>query len=180
MGVDKATVRVGGQTMVSRVVDALAAAGAARTVVVGGDRRAMTALGMDHVADTWPGTGPLGGIVTALADAAAAGVDLVVVLACDLVAPDPTSIERVVLALVDAPAAALAVPEVAGRRQWLHGAWRTRAQAGLESALASGERAVHRAVEDCGLVVAAVSGVPASAVADADTMDELPPDARSG
>ena len=177
MGVDKATLLVAGRAMVSRVLDALVAAGATRTVVVGGDPQALGRLGLDPVADRWPGIGPLGGIATALS---LADSDLVAVMACDLVAPDPRSIERVVTALIDAPAADLAVPAVGGRRQWLHAAWRRRAGAGLEAAIGSGERAVHRAVEAAGLSVVDVPGIPASAVADADTADELPPGVRMG
>ncbi|MGH9119742.1 MAG: molybdenum cofactor guanylyltransferase [Acidimicrobiales bacterium] len=172
MGVDKAALLVDGRALVSRVVDALVAAGATTTMVVGGDPRMLGELGVVPVADLWPGAGPLGGIATALADA---DTELVAVLACDLVAPDPRSIERVVAALHDTPTADLVVPMVDGRRQWLHAAWRRRARTRLERALESGERAVHRAVEASDLEVVDVADLPAAAVADADTVEELPP-----
>jgi molybdenum cofactor guanylyltransferase len=179
MGVDKATVQIDDRPMVARVAGALEDAGSLRTVVVGGDRATMTGLGLVHVADRWPGAGPLGGIATALAELAGGEEgQVVVVLACDLVAPDPAAIGRVVAVLTDDPSADVAVPDVHGRRQWLHAAWRAGARHGLEAALAGGERAVHRAVAGEGLRVATVAGVRPEAVADADTADGLPPGAR--
>jgi molybdopterin-guanine dinucleotide biosynthesis protein A len=179
MGFDKATVRIDGRPMVARVTDALADAGADPVVVVGGDRATMTGLGLVHVSDRWPAAGPLGGIVTALAELAGdADDDVVVVLACDLVSPDPDAVGRVVAALDSEADADVAVPEVGGRRQWLHAAWRGRARADLEAALAGGERAIHRAVAGSGLSVTTVAGIAPEAVADADTLDGLPPGAR--
>jgi molybdopterin-guanine dinucleotide biosynthesis protein A len=172
MGFDKAVVMVGGRAMVVRVVDALDAAGSSRTVVVGGDAAALAVLGIDSVADAWPELGPLGGIATALR---VATEDISAVLACDLLDPDPTAIERVVAALAADPQADLAVPHAGGRRQWLHAAWRRRAGPALEAAIDAGERAVHRAVAAQGLRVVTVQEIPAGAVADADTPDRLPP-----
>jgi molybdopterin-guanine dinucleotide biosynthesis protein A len=172
MGFDKATATVGGRAMVVRVADALEAAGAARTVVVGGDEAAMSDLGLEHAPDAWPGLGPLGGIATALRTASE---EVTAVLACDLLDPDPIVIERVVAALAREPAADLAVPEVGGRHQWLHAAWRRGAGPRLEAAIDAGERAVHRAVADQALRVVAVATIPAAAVADADTPEDLPP-----
>jgi molybdopterin-guanine dinucleotide biosynthesis protein A len=177
MGVDKATVTIDGRPMVARVVAALDDAGSLRTVVVGGDRATMTGLGLVHVADRWPGAGPLGGIATALAELATRQ-EVVVVLACDLIAPDPAAIGRTVAALDADPDADVAVPDVGGRRQWLHASWRGRAGPALEAALTGGERAIHRAVAGQRLTVATVTGIGPDAVADADTADGLPPGAR--
>ena len=128
--------------------------------------------------DRWPGAGPLGGVATALGGAIDADVDIVVVLACDLLAPDPAAIESLLAALDADPAADVAVPQVDGRYQWLHAAWRTRVAARLSSALDGGERAVHRAVDRQRLRIATVSGLDPGQVADADTPDRLPPGAR--
>ena len=94
MGTDKALVEVDGRALALRVADALRAAGASRVVAVGGDLERLQALGLEAVPDLHPGEGPLGGILTALA---ATDQDVVVVLACDLPAADPSAITAVVV-----------------------------------------------------------------------------------
>ena len=162
MGTDKALLEVDGVAMAVRVAEALRTAGAGRVVAVGGDGEALVALGLDVVSDDHPGEGPLGGILTALA---AVEDDVVVVLACDLPDPDPAAIRRVVEALGEADVAA-------PPGELLHAAYHRRAQARLAAAFAAGERAPRRAVE--GLHVVAVHDLPAGALADADTPDDLP------
>ncbi|TML12241.1 MAG: hypothetical protein E6G39_12150 [Actinobacteria bacterium] len=66
MGRDKALIEVAGEPLVQRVARALTAAGAERVVVIGGDRRRIEALGLEVVADRFPGEGPLGGVLTAM------------------------------------------------------------------------------------------------------------------
>jgi molybdopterin-guanine dinucleotide biosynthesis protein A len=167
MGRDKALVPVAGRALALRVADALRRAGAADVTAVGGDLAALGALGLPGVPDEAPGEGPLGGVLTALA-AAAAGRPVVFVAACDLVQPDPAAVGATVAALDADPAGDVAVPVVGGRRQWMHAAWRTRAAPPLAAAFAAGERAVHAAVAAAGLRVVDVAVAPA-AVADADT-----------
>jgi molybdopterin-guanine dinucleotide biosynthesis protein A len=155
MGRDKATLLLAGMPMAERVAAALATAGAERVLRVPGD-----------VADERPGAGPLGGIVAGL-DASA--TDAVVVLACDLLAPDPRAIADVVAAL---GAADVAVAMADGRPQWLHAAWARRVGSVLRARLDDGVRAIHRAVED--LTVVEVDGLPSAALADADRPADLP------
>jgi molybdenum cofactor guanylyltransferase len=163
MGADKASLLVDGTAMADRVATALRAAGASEVVRVPGD-----------VAELHPGEGPLGGIVSALASATA---PVVVVLACDLVSPDPAAIAQVVAALAP-DHGDVAVPVVEGRRQWLHAAWRrTTCAAPLASAFEAGERAVHRAA--AGLAIVEVDGLAPVALADADTPADLPADRPS-
>jgi molybdenum cofactor guanylyltransferase len=86
---DKALAEVGGRPMAERVCAVLQAAGCVPVVVIGGDRdRLVAATGCDYVADTWPGEGPLGGVIDALRAVRERGVRGVVVAACDL--PDLT------------------------------------------------------------------------------------------
>src|SRR5687768_5401850 len=85
MGADKALVEGDGLAMARRAADALWAAGATEVMAVGGDAQALGRLSLEVVRDLHPGEGPLGGILTALA---ATDEDVVVVLACDLVAAD--------------------------------------------------------------------------------------------
>jgi molybdopterin-guanine dinucleotide biosynthesis protein A len=183
MGRDKAFLVVDGRPLAARVASALRDAGATDVVAVGGDAGALAAIGLAVVPDEEPGAGPLTGIVTALrlpGDAAA-----VFVAACDLVAPAAPAVRATVAALAGRRGGDVAVPVVAGRRQWMHAAWRPAAGAPLAAAFAAGERAVHAAVAAAGLRVVEVAVDPA-AVADADTPADLPtghlagPDGRAG
>jgi molybdenum cofactor guanylyltransferase len=171
MGQDKALIEVAGRPLAVRVAAALADAGAADVRAVGGDAAALAAHGLRTVPDRWPGAGPLGGIVTAL-DALVTGAPhaphapdasdapgLVLVAACDLVAPSPATMAATVAALARTSGAAVAVPILAGRRA---------------AELAAGERAIHRAVAAAGLQVADVVGLDPASLADADTPADLP------
>ena len=165
MGTDKALLEVDGTAMARRVADALLAAGADDVVAVGGDGPALATLGLRPVPDEHPGEGPLGGILTALA---ATTAEVVVVLACDLPAPDPSVIISVVDALDDADVAA---PSHGGHLELLHAAYARSAQAALSEAFAGGERAPRRAI---GAVrVNVVPDLPAAALADADRPEDL-------
>jgi molybdopterin-guanine dinucleotide biosynthesis protein A len=168
MGRDKALVEVDGEAMALRVTDALRRAGAAEVFCVGGDG-ALTSLGLRLVPDDRPGEGPLGGLVTALRNAAH---DLVVVLACDLVDPSIAAIERLVDRAEDREhAAAATVPVVGNRAQWLHGAWwRDACLAPLRAAFDRGERSIHGAA--VGLDVRLVED-HGPGFADADAPEDL-------
>jgi molybdenum cofactor guanylyltransferase len=173
MGRDKALVEVGGVPMARRVASALADAGAADVVMVGGDAAALARLGLRAVADRWPGYGPLGGIVTALSALGAA--ELLLVAACDLVDPSPATLAATVGALAGADHAAVAAPVLDGRPRWDQAAWRATALGPLTRQFESGERAIHRAVAAAQLTVVDVPGVPRSSLLDADTPADLPP-----
>ena len=166
MGRDKALIEVDGVPMVTIAVDALRGAGASDVWVVGGDREAIEALGHRWVPDRHPGDGPLGGVITALAEATA---DVVAVLACDHVAAAAPAVRIVVGALGDGD---VAVPVVEGRSQTLHAAWRRSALERLEVVFEAGGRSVRDglAVLD---VVQILDGDPCW-FADADTPDDLP------
>jgi molybdopterin-guanine dinucleotide biosynthesis protein A len=181
MGRDKALVPVDGVPMALRVARAATDAGAVGVVTVGGDRAALEALGLRAVPDADPGEGPLAGVLTALTWAAAerragheAGDGVVLVVACDLVAPSAGAMAAVVRALAAEDGADVAAPVVDGRVQWAHAAWRERARGPLAHVFAVGERAVHGAVAAAGLTLARVGDVPADALADADTPADLP------
>lgn len=170
MGRDKALVEVDGTAMARRVADALRAAGADRVVAVGGDADALTGRGLHVVPDRWPGEGPLGGLITALDDAGgSAGV--AVVLACDLTAPDPAAIARLVEHRARSACDAV-VPVVEGRRQWLHGAWDRRTAGILADVFAAGERSLVGAA--LSLRIATLDDVAPTAVHDADRPEDLP------
>ena len=120
MGVDKASLFADG------VEAALRAAGAAEVIRIGGT----------HIPDDHPGTGPLGGIATALRHAAH---EPVVVLACDLPNVHPDGIR----ALVDAIGTAdVALPP----GEPLHAAWRRSALPAIEWAIRADDLAVRAAI----------------------------------
>ena len=81
MGTDKALLEVDGVAMAERVARALAAGGCSPVAFVGGDSATLTRFGRPVLVDRWPGEGPLGGVLTALAGADG---DEVVAAACDL------------------------------------------------------------------------------------------------
>jgi molybdopterin-guanine dinucleotide biosynthesis protein A len=67
-GRDKALVEFGGKPMLARMIELMqGAAGKAKLVALPGKYRGYD---VEIVADQWPGEGPLGGIITALEDAA--------------------------------------------------------------------------------------------------------------
>jgi molybdopterin-guanine dinucleotide biosynthesis protein A len=170
MGRDKALLEVDGTAMARRVADALLAAGAAEVLAVGGDLDALRGVGLDARPDGWPGDGPLPATLTALD---LTGHEVVVVLACDLVAPDPTALRRLVDELDTAPGALLAIPrDDAGELQWTHAAWRRAAADALRVAWAAGARSLKRAADAIDRVE--LDGLPAAALADADSPEDLP------
>jgi molybdopterin-guanine dinucleotide biosynthesis protein A len=180
MGRDKALLVVDGRPMVRRVVDAAHAAGAETVLVVGGDGPALSAALSDSAAvlvpDEHPREGPLGGLLTALAHL---DQKVVLVVSCDLVDPSSAAMAATVAALVgavggDVAEADVAAPELDGRAQWMHAAWRSSAaRAALGERFAAGERSVRRAVVQSGLRVAKLPGVGPAGLVDVDTPADL-------
>lgn len=172
MGTDKAVLEIDGRLMAARVADALASAGASTVVALGGDRHRLGEAGLDHVEDLHPGEGPLGALVHALG--VVGGEDVVAVLACDLLQPDPALISRLVTARATADAD-VCVPLAAGRPQWALAVWHRRVGRLLGDVFASGERSLVGAAS--GLRVEFVEGVDPLVCADADTPTDLPDEA---
>jgi molybdopterin-guanine dinucleotide biosynthesis protein A len=146
MGVDKATLQIQGVAMARRVADVLLAAGCAPVIAVGGDSAEMRRLGLNGVADEFPGEGPLGGVLTALSQGAPAAV-----LACDLANIQPAT----VTALIDALGLHDAAIAFTDRAEPLCAVWSPSSVALLRSQFVAGERAMHRAID--GLDVAWVT-----------------------
>lgn len=170
MGRDKATLLVDGEAMAVRVATALRQAGAVDVVAVGGDAAALDDLGLPVIADEEPGAGPFPATLTALRHASS---DLVAVLSCDLLAPNPETIASLVERLrACGPDVAAAVPVVDGEHQWTHAVWRRTAQDPLALARRAGVRSLRRAAAD--LVIEPVLEVSAADVADADDPLDLP------
>ena len=196
MGADKALIRIGGSPMVVRAESALRAAGLAEVIVVGGrDVRQLREFGLRVLPDGFPGQGPLGGIITALSIshssstkgfATAASSDIatrdsamrgIITLPCDVVNPAVASVLTVITHLEENSTAAVVVPVVSGRSQWLHAAWRLHCRPVLEAAFAAGVRAPQHAVKALtasGLHVVTFEASEPEWFLDADTPDHLP------
>lgn len=169
MGRDKALLPVAGRPMATIPARALVQAGSAELFCVGGDAAGLEAVGLETVADHFPGEGPLGGLITALREAA---YDIVVVLTCDLPRVTAAEVTAIVAALGADDNAAVAAPVVDGRPQLLTAAYRREVAVGpLLEAFTAGERAVRRGAE--GLALAAVEGLTLSHLADADRPEDL-------
>ncbi len=141
MGTDKALLEVDGVAMAERVARALVAGGCSPVVFVGGDP-ALNRHGRPVVADRWPGEGPLGGVLTALIDAAGADV---VAAACDLPMLDGPTVRALILAAaahVDVVVATTDRLEPA--LSWWSGAARPR----LEHLWGQKVRALHEAIAE--------------------------------
>ncbi|GAB2965298.1 molybdenum cofactor guanylyltransferase [Saccharothrix stipae] len=116
-GVDKASVVVGGRTLLDHVLDAVASA--RRTVVVGPAKDDVH--GVTWAREDPPGGGPVAGLAAGLAHVEA---DLVVVLAVDQPGITRSTVDRLLAAVGDTGAVLV---DDEGRSQWLIGAWRTAA-----------------------------------------------------
>ena len=174
MGADKALLTpggAGGVPLVRLAAVALDAAGARSVVAVGGDAVSLALEGLHVVEDSWPGAGPLGGIITAMASVDEAAVTHVVVLACDLVAPSAESVRRLVASAATVPET-VAVPVVEREPQWLHACWPLSLKAHLEAAFREGVRAPRRLLP--GMAVHPVPGLDPATLHDADSPGELP------
>lgn len=145
MGTDKALLEIEGRAMALRVHDALAAGGCRPVLAIGGNAGALGALGLDVVVDRYPGEGPLGALITALA-AVGDRADVVVALGCDLPDADARAVAAV-CAPFRAPGGDrldVVVPRSENRHHMHHAAWRVGALPTLQAAFDAGERAPRR------------------------------------
>ena len=171
MGTDKAFIEVEGRWLIARALAALAPA--SRRLIVGGTdpRLAKAAANADarHVADRWPGEGPLGAVATALG---LAQHPVTVILPCDLPAIRAEDVAVLVQAVCDASPAAdpTAAVFTDHRRHYLPLAIDTRAAARAERLFESGRRAVASLLDE---VVVVDVPAPPSAVADIDSPEDL-------
>jgi len=171
MGTDKAFIEVEGAWLINRALEALSSA--SQRLIIGGTDpklgKAASAADAQHVADRWPGEGPLGAVATALG---LANHPVTVILPCDIPAISVGDVAALVQAVHEAPLAE--VPSVAvftdERRHYLPLAVDTSAAALATRLFESGQRAVASLLDE-----AAIIDVPAppSAVADIDSPEDL-------
>ncbi len=167
MGTDKALLELGGRTLVSRVVTALAGC-CTEVLVASGDGLRLPGPGLRQVADVTPGAGPLGGLVAGLE---AAGDDLVAVVAVDMPFAEPAVLRLLAERWTGEPAV---VPVARGRLQPLHAVWaraaapalRLRIDAGLRSPTGAAEALGARLVAEPEWRAAGVTGAWADDIDD--------------
>lgn len=147
MGRTKALIEVDGVPMAGRVADALALAGCRSVIAYGGDPVELEALGLPVLPDRYPGSGPLGGVLGVLELFAESDlhIDGVFVVACDLPALRGGHLAGMVAAA--RPQDVDVVVARAGRIEPTCAIWRPRATERLREIFNSGERALHRAIE---------------------------------
>jgi len=146
MGRDKALLPFRGGALVESVAREVAAA-AGSAVLVGNSAR-YARFGYAVIPDRYPGEGPLGGILTALAHTTA---EWNLVVACDMPALSAELLRQILdAAAVQSAADALVPTGPAGLPEPLCAAYHRRACAALERAFANGERKI----------TAAFSGMP--------------------
>lgn len=140
MGRDKALLELNGVPMVVRMAR-LAEPHVASVTVVGPPER-YASLGLSVVPDRWPGTGPLGGIATALSVSSA---DWNLIIGCDL--PHLTSewIEWLISRMLESPTQAV-VPESRLGLEPLAAIYRKGCGLAFSTALKRGVRRVSEAV----------------------------------
>lgn len=172
MGRDKALLPVGGRPMVEIVAEVFDAIGCDPVAIIGGDRAAMRPFGRPLVADLEPGTGPLGGVVSALGWAATAGGedDWLLIGACDLAMLTPAAVIPLVRAARDARGVDVVVARTT-RIEPALAVWRVGARREVGHLHDSGERALHRVIERLASVEVALD---ATALRNINTPDDLP------
>ena len=148
MGRTKALIELDGVPMARRVADALASAGCISVIAYGGDPVELEPLGLPVLADRYPGSGPLGGVLGALEMFAESdpAVEGIFVVACDL----PALRAGDLAGMVDAARRRVDVDVIVARTGQIEPAcaiWRPRAAERLHEIFDSGERALHRAIE---------------------------------
>lgn len=149
MGTDKALLTVDSVTLLDRTVTVLSEVVDSVFVVGGGHETPEPAR---YVEDLFPGEGPVGGLISALA---AAETEALIVTSCDL----PSLTADIVSQVVDAlrvSGADYVVPLANGRRQWHCVGFRRRCHGPLELAFNEGARSYRHALDalsECALVL---------------------------
>jgi molybdopterin-guanine dinucleotide biosynthesis protein A len=148
MGTTKALIDIGGMPMAARVAAAMSAAGCVSVIASGGDPDQLARVGLPVLADRFPGSGPLGGVLGVLEffDAHQPRPDGVFVVACDLPALTGVALD----VLVKGAGAHPDVDVVVARTSSIEptcAIWRLSAIDRIRRFFDDGERALHKVIE---------------------------------
>ena len=173
MGRPKATLTIGGNTLIERIAVESVRSGLGAPTVIGGESH--WAAGSAWVPDEHPGTGPLDGLITALRTVNA---DAVLVLACDLVTPNAQAFDQLAERfrfeqLADPPADVVAPRSQ--RREVLHAVYHGRIVRQLARSFSRGERSINRAISSRAIIEINVDSHPhlKASIRDADFPNDL-------
>jgi molybdopterin-guanine dinucleotide biosynthesis protein A len=171
MGRDKATLPVDGTAMAVRVARSLEVGGCAPVFAVGGERGALGGAGLSAVVlDGWPGEGPVGGILTALAHTA---TDAVLVVACDMPWFSPASARAMVEGMT-AIGTGVVVAASDGR-QPLIALWHRDTEEIVRQMFEAGERRVRALFEHVAVTEVSIDASSALNVNRPEDLNDAPP-----
>ena len=145
MGRDKALLPCRGATLAGHLASLVARAAGSAALVGSPDLYAR--LGFPVLADLYPGQGPLGGVLTALA---ASPADLNLVVACDMPSLTVRFLEGLLAAAEHSRADCLVPLSRGGRAEPLCAVYRASARPRLERLFLSGARAITGALRSLG------------------------------
>lgn len=134
MGRDKASLEIGGRTLLGGLLEVLDRTFPRVALVMGAPREGDPA-GREYLHDTVPDQGPIGGLAAALDWC---GADYLFLIACDMPFPDPLLMRL----MADAPDAAMVVPEAGGRLHPLHARYARSMRGRVAAAIAAGRRSM--------------------------------------
>lgn len=146
-GHDKALAEIGGKPMVLRMCESLRSV-TEKVIVVAGPEKYL-GLGLQIIADRWPGEGPLGGIITALQSTAAEGAppcEWNIILSCDMPFLTQEWMEFLAVRAMKSEAQVV-VPKSEFGLEPLCACWRTETTGALQEAFEGGVRRVTEALK---------------------------------
>ena len=145
-GRDKALAEFNGKTMLERTVELLRRVTEEAAVVAAEGKYAVA--GARAVADRWPGEGPLGGIVTALLDAASCGAkpEWTLIVSCDMPFLTEEWLRFLTQRAAKSQAEVLAANSARGPEP-LCACWKVAAATRLEKEFLSGTRKITQAMQ---------------------------------
>lgn len=142
-GSNKALFAVNDKPMARVVADIMSTANIDDVFVVGDSQVTADALGLSFVADSYPGEGPLGGLISAMRNVSNG---ILCVLPCDVPRIHAGRIEQLVKVIADSNEVDVAIL-MTTREHWLCSSWRvSTCLPVIEECFAAGERAIHCAV----------------------------------
>lgn len=172
-GSNKALFLIDDLPMARVIADKMYAAEITQVVVVGDTPSIANSLDLDFIADSYPGQGPLGGLITVMQTVAA---DVLCVLPCDVPQISSDSIRQLVNAVLDCNNIDMAILATADDH-WLCSSLRVSTCLPiLIKRFAAGERAIHRAVSTFEIKRIFVTEWEATNV---NTLDEAPGPSRT-
>ncbi len=147
MGTTKALIEIDGVPMAARVAAALRAVGCSSVIAYGGDPDELAPLGLPVLADRYPGSGPLGGVLGVLElfevhEPRPAGVFIV---ACDLPALTGDALHAVVATAEDHPDVDVVVARTSSIEPTC-AIWRPAGIERVRRCFGDGERALHAVI----------------------------------